>query len=164
MWPLLCGLAPLLLYLYLPIRGQAVSSLDGTYQPTLAGTLDWVMARGYGVFLTGNPFNVHRDAGFFVGLFINQFGPLLLLAAAGGVMMGWRWQPRRYTLLLLGTLATVAFGLLYKVEDVGVFFIPAFMFVGLWAAFGLAPVFDSVAAMLAAGRGRWPYHAASRRG
>jgi hypothetical protein len=148
--PVLCGLAPLLLYLYLPLRGQAVSSLDGTYHPTLAGTLDWIMARGYGVFLTGNPFNVHRDAGFFIGLFINQYGPLLILAALAGLATAWRWQPRHYTLLLLGTLATVTFGMIYKVEDVGVFFIPAFMCVALWAALGLAAVFDEGAAMLAA--------------
>jgi hypothetical protein len=151
--PLLCGLAPLLLYLYLPLRGQAVSSLDGTFQPTPAGTFDWIMARGYNVFLTGNPFNIHRDAGFFVGLFINQYGPLLTLAALGGLFTLWRWQPRRYALLLLGTLAAVVFGVSYKVQDVDVFFIPAFMLVALWAALGLAAIFDGGAAMLA-GRAR----------
>ena len=73
--PLALGLAPLLLYLYLPLRGQAVSSLDGTYAPTPAGTLDWVLARGYNVFLTGNPFNVHRTAGFYLAMITDQPAP-----------------------------------------------------------------------------------------
>ena len=43
--PLLCAFIPLLLYLYLPIRGQTVTSLDGTFVPTLVGMLDWITAR-----------------------------------------------------------------------------------------------------------------------
>ena len=48
--PIAAGLAPLLLYAYLPIRGQSVNSLDGTFVPTLAGTLNWITARAYTVF------------------------------------------------------------------------------------------------------------------
>ena len=72
--PLLCAFTPLLLYLYLPIRGQTVTSLDGTFVPTLAGTLDWVMARGYSIFLTGNPFGVERSASSIIALFLDQTG------------------------------------------------------------------------------------------
>ena len=56
---------------------RAVTSLDGTYQPTLRGTLDWILARGYRVFLTGNPFGVSGGAGDFVALFLDQFGAAL---------------------------------------------------------------------------------------
>ena len=40
--PLLCAFIPLLLYLYLPMRGKTVTSLDGTFVPTLTGTMDWI--------------------------------------------------------------------------------------------------------------------------
>jgi hypothetical protein len=150
---ILAGLAPLLLYAYLPIRGQAVGSLDGTFVPTAAGTLSWITARAYSVFLTGNPFGVQRDAGFFIGLFLSQLGALPILAALLGLATGWRFGLRRYAFLLLATVAQIAFGLAYKVQDVEVFFIPAFMLVALWSAIGLAPVFDSTLAW-AAGLGR----------
>lgn len=148
--PIVFGLAPLLLYLYLPLRGQAISSLDGSYRASFSGTLDWILARAYGVFLSGNPFNVHRSAGTFVALFLEQFGPLLMLAALWGMATGWRFATRRYVFMLVATLPTVAFGVAYKVEDVEVFFIPAFILTGLWAGLGLVSVFDSYAGALAA--------------
>ena len=151
--PIAAGLAPLLLYAYLPIRGQAVNSLDGTFVPTIAGTLNWITARAYTVFLTGNPFGVQRDAAFFAGLFLQQFGALLMISALLGVAIGWRYDRRRYVFLLLATLATLAFGVAYKAQDIDVFFIPAFMLTALWAAIGLAPVFDSTL-VYAAGIGR----------
>ena len=150
---MLIGLAPLLLYAYLPIRGQAVGSLDGTFVPTAAGTLGWITARAYSVFLTGNPFGVERNAGFFVGLFLSQLGALPVLAALLGLATGWRFSLRRYAFLLLATVAQIAFGVAYKVQDIDVFFIPAFMLVALWSAIGLAPVFDSTL-VWAAGLGR----------
>ncbi len=151
-WALLivAALAPLLLYAYLPIRGQAVGSLDGAFRPTIQGTVDWILARGYSVFLTGNPFGVQRDAAFFIGLFFRQLGALPILAALAGLATGWRYGWRRYVFLLLATASQIAFGVAYKVQDVEVFFIPAFMLIALWAAIGLAPVFDSVAIYAAA--------------
>jgi hypothetical protein len=151
--PIAAGLAPLLLYAYLPLRGQAVNSLDGTFVPTVTGTLNWITARAYTVFLTGNPFGVQRDAAFFAGLFLQQFGALLMISAVLGVAIGWRYSLRRYVFLLLATLATLAFGVAYKAQDIDVFFIPAFMLTALWAAIGLAPLFDSTL-VYAAGMGR----------
>ena len=91
--PLLCAFMPLLLYLYLPIRGQIVTSLDGTFAPTLAGTLDWVMARGYSIFLTGNPFGVERNTSSIIALFLDQLGVLTMAAAVHGVGHGVEIQP-----------------------------------------------------------------------
>jgi hypothetical protein len=144
--PVCMLVAPLLLYLYLPIRGQAVTSLDGSYLPTLQGTLNWILARGYSVFLTGNPFNVSRSASDFVVLFLDQFGVLFLICALLGLATGWRWRLRHYVLLLLATAATVAFGIAYKVQDIAVFFIPAFILTAIWAAWGLTPILDGLAA------------------
>ncbi len=148
--PLGLGLAPLLLYLYLPLRGQAISSLDGTYHATWSGTLDWILARAYGVFLSDNPFNVQRTAGTFVALFLAQFGTVPLLGALWGIATGWRFATRRYVFLLLATVATLAFGVAYKVEDIAVFFIPAFILTSLWVGLGLVSLFDSYAGALAA--------------
>ena len=141
--PILLGLAPLLLYLYLPIRGRALTSLDGTYAPTVRGTLDWILARGYSVFLTGNPFGVQRGGSDFVVLFLGQMGVLPVIAALTGLIEAWRFSARRATFLLLATAAQIAFGAAYKVQDVEVFFIPAFLLAALWAAIGLARVFDA---------------------
>ncbi len=141
--PIGLGLAPLLLYLYLPLRGaQGITSLDGTYTATSRGTLDWVLARGYSVFLTGNPFGVERGASSYLALFLEQMGVLPLVVAVMGLARAWRLSTRRATFLLLATVAQIAFGMTYKVQDVEVFFIPAFMLTALWAALGLAPTFD----------------------
>ncbi len=140
-----CALAPLLLYCYLPLRGAAgVTSLDGTYAPTLPGTLDWILARGYSVFLTGNPFGVERNASTFIALFLGQLGALPVLAAIWGLAAAWRFSTRRATFLLLATVAQVAFGTAYKVQDIEVFLIPAFMLTALWAAIGLTQICDAV--------------------
>ena len=143
--PIALGLAPLLLYLYLPIRGQAATSLDGTYQPTLAGTVDWILARGYSIFLTANPFNVDRRWSDYLALVINELGALTLLAALLGMGSAFRLQARRATFLLLATLSQIAFAVAYKVQDVAVFFIPAFMLLCIWAAWGLTPFLDQMA-------------------
>ena len=136
---------PLLLYLYLPIRGQTVTSLDGTFVPTLAGTLDWITARGYSIFLTGNPFGVERNASSIIALFLDQLGVLTIAAAVLGLVTAWKFSRRRYVFLLLATLSQVAFASAYKVQDVEVFFLPAFMLTAVWAAWGLAPQFDGLA-------------------
>jgi len=143
--PLVLGLAPLLLYLYLPIHGQRVGSLDGTYVPTLAGTVNWILARSYGVFLTGNPFAIQRSTSTVIALFLAQLGGLTILASIVGVVTAWRFNRRRYVFLLLATVTQIAFASAYKVEDVIVFFLPAFMLACVWAAWGLAPLFDSTA-------------------
>ncbi len=142
--PLAAALLPLLLYLYLPIRGQTTSSLDGTYVPTLRGTLDWVLASDYRIFLTGNPFNIQRGPGDYVALFLQQFGALLILAAFLGVLSGWRFSRRRWAFLLIATITQIVFGMAYKVQDIGVFFIPAFILVALWAAWGLTSLIDGL--------------------
>jgi hypothetical protein len=143
--PLLCAFTPLLLYLYLPMRGQTVTSLDGTFAPTLAGTLDWITARGYSIFLTGNPFGVERNASTVIALFLDQLGVLTIAAAVLGLVTAWKFSRRRYVFLLLATASQVAFASAYKVQDVEVFFLPALMLTAVWAAWGLAPLFDGLA-------------------
>jgi len=139
---LLSFFGPLLLYLYLPLRGQ-VGSLDGTYTNTLGGFLQWVTASGYNVFLGENPLARDLSAAFYFELFWQQFGPVGLALALLGVL-GLLRRPRSRSarlklqaLTALAFLTFVAFAVLYRVPDVEVFFIPAFVLVAVWAGVGL---------------------------
>ena len=139
-------LAPLLLYLYIPIRGVYTSSLDGTYVNTLSGFIKQVTAGGYGVFLTEDPLREGREMAFYFTLFREQF---TLVGLALG-LLGLFWFCRRPKVLLLLGLAGVAnlvFLLGYRVSDIEVFFIPFFLF---WACFlsgGLALLWQGVVAL-----------------
>ncbi len=141
---LLSFFLPLLLYLYLPLRGH-VGSLDGTYTNTLGGFFQWVTASGYNVFLGENPLARDLGASFYIELFWRQFGPVGLALALLG-LIGLLRRPRvrsaslripALALTTLAFLAFVAFGLLYRVPDVEVFFIPAFVIVAMWIGLGL---------------------------
>jgi hypothetical protein len=145
---LLCLLAPLLLYVYIPLRG-AVGSLDGTYQNTTDGFLRWILASDYNIFITQNPFSENRDALFFVNLFLNQFGALGVVLALTGLIALFvrRWPEDGHPsttgrpssvrdvpsaiFLASAFLAYLVFVLVYRVPDVAVFAIPAFLFEAL---------------------------------
>lgn len=132
---LLLGLAPLLLYLYLPVRGY-VGSLDGTYQNTWTGFWQQVSAGGYGTFIFSNPFGQERDLAFYGRLFQNQFYTVLP-GVAGLFYLAWR---ERKLLVLTGVafLTYVAFNLFYRVSDIEVFFIPPFLLWAAWSGVGVA--------------------------
>ncbi len=141
---LLSFFVPLLLYLYLPLRGQ-VGSLDGTYANTLGGFLRWVAASSYNVFLGENPLAQELNASFYLDLFWQQFGPvglaLMLLGVLGLLchrrVRGTDLRAKALGLTGFAFLVFVAFGVLYRVPDVEVFFIPAFVLVAVWIGVGL---------------------------
>ncbi|NOZ27334.1 MAG: DUF2723 domain-containing protein [Chloroflexi bacterium] len=141
-------LLPLSLYAYLPIRGRVTTSLDGTYRNDWAGFWAWVTARGYNVFLTGNPFQIDRDVRFYLDLLREQVGyGAVALAAVGviGLLLGWIGAGRRRARwdgagLAAALLATYGFGLAYRAADIEVFFIPAFLTTALALAAGLAVI------------------------
>ncbi|HSJ59514.1 MAG TPA: DUF2723 domain-containing protein, partial [Anaerolineae bacterium] len=116
-------LAPLSLYLYLPLRGE-VGSLDGTYEHTLAGFWSWVTASGYSAFFADNPLARDLDPAFYANLFWDQFGPAgLALAITGLVALLLRFrrpEPARWEWLLTGLafITYVAVAVLYRVPDV----------------------------------------------
>jgi hypothetical protein len=120
---------PLLLYLYIPLRGH-VGSLDGTYSNTLAGFWQHITASGYRVFIFENPFGSDRGASFYFALFLTQFGPLNIAAGLVGLGALRSGQHRGLTLIAFGTY--FAFNVFYRVADVQVFFIPCFLIWALW--------------------------------
>lgn len=150
----LCLLGPLLLYLYLPLRG-GIGSLDGTYANTLRDFFRWVMASSYGAFFHDNPLARDLDAAFYAKLFWQQFGPVGLALALVGVLgltlgsapaglrsSGGLWSSvsrARKALVLTGLvfLTYAAFAVVYRVPDVEVFFIPTFLVTVIWIGVGL---------------------------
>jgi hypothetical protein len=131
----LCLLGPLLLYLYLPLRGQ-VGSLDDTYVNSWHGFWQWVTASSYNAFLGQNPLARNLDASFYGGLFWQQFGPAGLALALLGLLALFR-QPKALVLTGLAFAAYVAFAVAYRVPDVEVFYIPAFLLASVWIGVGL---------------------------
>jgi hypothetical protein len=130
-----CFLSPLLLYLYLPLRGQ-VGSLDGGYANTWPTFWRWVTASGYSVFLTDNPLAPNLGAASYAELFWRQFGPVGLALIVVGVV-GLRRKPRELVLTGAAFATYVAFAVAYRVPDVEVFFIPAFLLTTVWLGVGL---------------------------
>ena len=126
--------APLLLYLYLPLRGH-VGSLDGGYANTLAGFWQHVSASGYGAFIFQNPFGAERGGPFYLALFVGQFGWVgLAVGLLGIVALG-----RRGELGLTGIafITYLAFNLFYRVADIQVFFITLFVIWAIWIGVAL---------------------------
>ncbi|MFC2029263.1 protein O-mannosyl-transferase family [Chloroflexota bacterium] len=132
---LLCLAGPLVLYLYLPWRGST-GSLDGTYTNTLVGFVRWVMASSYTSFLSDNPLARDLGAGFYGGLFWQQFGPAGLALALVG-LIGLVRRPKELVLTGLAFVSYVLFAVVYRVPDIEVFAIPAFLVAAVWVGAGL---------------------------
>jgi hypothetical protein len=144
---ILVGNLPLLLYLYLPLRGH-IGSLDGTYQNTWAGFWQQVTASGYGSsFILDNPFGQKRSAIFYAKLLIDQFGPPVLFG-----FIGWFYLLRRkqYAILILTTLAFITytiFNIFYNVADIEPFFIPVFLIWAIWMGIGIVAWLDVITSL-----------------
>lgn len=146
------GLLPLLLYLYLPLRGH-IGSLDGTYDNTWSGFWRHVSGGGYSVFVFENPFDQARPAGFYWQLLRSQF--FTLVPGLMGILYLFWAGPRR--MLLLTGLAFVTysgFNLFYNVSDIEVFFIPVFLVGAIWSGVGAAFLF-TIASRVPQQRWQW---------
>ncbi len=143
----LAFLLPLGIYLYLPLRGQSVASLDGVMIDSWDSFRRHVLASDYGAFLSANPLAIQRPASYPLRLLLSQMGLATLLLG----LLGWlRWprQPRAWTLLALVFAANIAFAVAYKTADVDVFYLPAIMVWLLSAAAGLSWLLARLAAWL----------------
>jgi hypothetical protein len=132
---ILLFLAPLLLYAYIPLRGLHISSLDGTYQNTWSGFLRHVTASGYNIFITGNPLTQSRPLSFYWQLLVSQFGWVGVALGLVGLFASMR-KPRSSTLLGGAFALNAAFVLAYRVPDIEVFAIPAFLLYAIWIGIG----------------------------
>jgi hypothetical protein len=141
-------LLPLLLYLYLPLRGQAVTSLDGAYTNTWQGFWRHVLASDYGAFFRDNPLAIDRPRDYPLRLFVSQIGLASLALGLAG-WLRWRTAPRRWTFLAIAFASTVMFAIGYQTADVDVFYLPATMIWLAVAAVGMTMVHEAAATWLA---------------
>lgn len=144
---------PLVLYLYVAIRGGAAGSIDGTYRNTLQGFISWVAGGSYTVFLSDNPLQQPAlSATAYLSLLREQFGAGgLALAVLGVVWLAVR-RPRLLALFGVSWLVNVVFVHLYRVADVAVFLIPSFMMAALLAAAGVDALATALPNVRLAGR------------
>ena len=131
---------PMALYAYIPLVGARVGSLDGTYTNTWQGFWNWVLARDYRVFLTGNPFNVHRTTMDYIHIAHANIGWVGLALVFLGLFARPYWPPRVWTAWILALGAHMAFVWQYKVTDIEVFFLPIILLMVLPVAVGLHAV------------------------
>ncbi len=122
--------APLLLYLYLPLRAaQGVQDLNDSYVNTWAGFWHHLLARGYTGFFTENALTRSLTTAEWAGLWGAQYGLVALpLGLLGLGWIIWRGHNRRLgSGLLLVLLTNAAFALAYRVGDPEVFMVPAWL-------------------------------------
>ena len=133
--PILAFILPLLLYLYLPIRGH-IGSLDGTYEHTLRGFLRHISGGGYGTtFLFGNPFGHERDLRFYWTLISSEVGWWGVGLAVFGLILLIKRNQSAAILTGSAFIVYLIFNLFYSVSDIAVFFIPIFLILAIWAGF-----------------------------
>ncbi|MFL5731934.1 MAG: protein O-mannosyl-transferase family [Chloroflexia bacterium] len=137
---LVAGLAPLLLYLYLPLRASQHPVINwGTpdnWDDFWRHISVWELRPYIGY--KGNPLNF---LGVAWGYALDQFGPLLglvvaLLAVAGIVRLA-----RTNIPLLVATgitaVASLLYVLLYQLNGTSVYYVPVYMMVLIWSAVGV---------------------------
>jgi hypothetical protein len=144
-------LAPLVLYLFIPLRAaMGVADLRGSYDNSWTGFWDHVLARGYTGFFTQNMLSVAMTLGDWWQLWQAQVG--LVGLGLGVLGLGWALrhkQLRRWWLgLFVILLSNLLFAVAYQVGDQQVFLLPAWLCFALFIGAGV----QGLAHLLA----RWP--------
>lgn len=141
-WLLWLGalLAPLLLYLYIPLRaGAGVTDLNGSYVNTWTGFWDHVLARRYTSFFADNELSRTYDAAGWLMLWVAQAGWLgVLLAVLGLGNLAKPARRKEWSLIVLVLAVNLVFALTYRVGDPEVFLLPAFLSAAVLAGGGIA--------------------------
>ena len=144
---LLAAALPLLLYLYLPWRGQSVLSLDGANVATWDGFWRHVLASDYRAFLHSTPAAVARPADYGLRLLLGQVAPAALAASLVGLIALLR-RPAAAALLALAAAANWIFAAGYRTADVEVFYLPVVLIASVLAAVGVSALFTAAWARL----------------
>ncbi len=142
---ILALLAPLLLYLYIPLRAtMGAVDLHHSYQNTWSGFWNHVLATGYtSSFFKDNPLAKHYTLAEWLQLFQQQVGEFgLLLGVLGLVwLLDRNKRPAKaWILILLVFLINTIFAFNYKVSDVEVFLLPTFLCLALLIGGGVGLV------------------------
>lgn len=137
-------LAPLLLYLYLPLRAaQGAVDLSGDYVNTWSGFWHHVLARRYTVFFADNPLTATLTPSEWPAHFRSQLGWGGLLLAALGLLrlVDRQGRPARaWVAVLLVLLTNLGFTLAYRVSDPEVFLLPVLLCLAIFVGGGVSLV------------------------
>lgn len=135
-------LAPLLLYLFIPLRASmGATDLHGSYQNSWQGFWTQILATGYSQsFFHDNPLAKHYKAGDWLQIVQAQVGAWGLLF--GGVGLLWlvdrQKKPAKAWVCILFVLFTnLIFALNYKVSDVEVYLLPVILCLALFIGAGV---------------------------
>ena len=147
LWMALLALAPLLLYLYVPLRANATPYLTMEIQPgqpvslidrSPTGLIGYVLGRGFAGELQSLPAALAATPGL-LGRFAAELTPLGAGLAIVGVLV--LIARRRWALLWLtgGSFAALtAFNLFYTIGDIAVFYIPSYLIACTWIGVAIA--------------------------
>ena len=145
-------LAPLLLYLIIPLRAPHVPYFQirvaadqplQLYRTTLAGFIEHISGQGFGSALGVSGSAVARLRGL-PALFTGELTVVgLALGLLGLIGLALRAKPL-LALTGLSFLAIVGFNLIYGIGDIYGYYIPAYLIWVLWMALGLGAVCDAV--------------------
>lgn len=167
--PALAGLLPLLLYLYIPLRGgvllaqadpanlnlypslpEAVlrGKVTAHYHHSLEGFINVVTGREYAYYLhIYSLAHFFERLGFWVDSQFAQFGPLGLLVGAVGAFRLTVIRRKTSALLWLAYLGVMAYGLpLVGHEEPQFYFLPAFLIFAIWMGVGMNWLWSLLAA------------------
>ncbi len=132
--------APLLLYLFIPLRAaMGVQDLNRSYVNSWQGFWDHVLARGYTGFFGPNTLTIQRTWAEWGVLWQAQLGWAgLALGMLGLAWLLWQTRPSRGWLGLLIILITnLVFAMSYQVGDQEVFLLPAWLCFALFVGSGV---------------------------
>lgn len=123
----LAGSAPLLLYLYLPIRSAIGTPFDASHPTTPRAFFDLITARGFaGDMLQYSPLAPERlELGRQIAL--TNFGALGIALALGGLGVTVVSRPRWALLLLAIAASNLAIGLSYRAPVIADYLIPTYL-------------------------------------
>jgi len=142
-------LAPLLFYLWLPIRSaMGVQDLNQAYTNTWGGFWRHVMASQYTAFFGETALAQERSLGDWVALALDELGWFALILSVWGLFLGLMGRgtvgrPSRsatqkaWTLIAFVALCNLLFAFFYRVGDVEVFLLPVWMCAALAAGNGV---------------------------
>lgn len=137
---LACGLAPLLLYLYLPVRGAQLNAPELT---TLPGLSDYLLGKvfAYLLFQKGWAGIPGQIAQWWAWLLREMTLPGVLLAGVGlGVAF---FRRRSFALFtLLAYLGFLAFNWNYYIGNIWAYYIATYILLIVWIAIGLEAGFE----------------------
>jgi hypothetical protein len=137
---LLAAAAPLLLYVYLPIRGAAPGPVSWDYPTTWHRFLVHISARQYQGILGSQGLRMSELERFLGQQMPQEAGWALPVLAAIG-LLALLWGGRRFLVVTLAPLlAYLLYNMAYPIPDINLYYSPVIAILALWAAVGTAMI------------------------